>query len=178
MVSNYTLNDDLCTRATTSRLHTSPIHEQKTPTTQDTPADVMSAVRRSLERSGISQSAVNIIMSAWRKSTQSQYQCHIKRWHTFCNEQNKDPYYTDEAEILEFLAAMHDQHLSYSTINIAKSAISTFAVSQEKNAPIGNSELVKGFMKGLCVESTSPQIHSDLGCKNCFKLPVFIKECK
>ena len=46
---------------------------------------------------------------------------------------------------------MHDKHLSYSTINTAKSAISTFAVSQEKNTPIGNSELVKRFMKGLFV---------------------------
>ena len=119
MVSNCTPNDDLSTRATISRLHTSPIHEQKTPTTQDTAPDGMSAVRRSLERRGISQSAVNIIMSSWRKSTQSQYQSYIKRWHTFCNERKKDPYYTNEAEILEFLAAMQDKHLSYSIINTA-----------------------------------------------------------
>ena len=92
---------------------------QKTPTTQDTAADGMSAVKRSLERKGISQSASIIIMSSWRKSTQSQYQCYIKRWHTLCNEQNKDPYYTNEAEILEFLAAMHDKHLRDSTINTA-----------------------------------------------------------
>ena len=46
---------------------------------------------------------------------------------------------------------MHDKHLSYSTINTAKSAISIFAVSQEKDTPIGNSELVKGFVKGLFV---------------------------
>ena len=61
---------------------------------------------------------------------------------------------------------MHDKHLNYRTINTAKSAISTFAVSQEKNTPIGNSELFKRFMKGLCVKPTSPQIHGDLGCKN------------
>ena len=46
---------------------------------------------------------------------------------------------------------MHYKHLSYSTINTAKSAIRTFAVSQEKNSTIGNSELVKRFMKGLFV---------------------------
>ena len=71
MASNCTPNDDLCTRATTSRLHTSPIHEQKTPTPQDTAADGMSAVRRSLERRGISQSAVNIIMSSMMEKTDS-----------------------------------------------------------------------------------------------------------
>ena len=36
---------------------------------------------------------------------------------------------------------MHDKHLNYSTRNAAKSVISTFAVSQEKNTPIENSEL-------------------------------------
>ena len=46
---------------------------------------------------------------------------------------------------------MHDKHMSYITINTAKSVISTFVVSQEKNTPIGNSELVKRFMKGLIV---------------------------
>ena len=112
----------------TSVLHTSSVHEQKTPITQDTAADGMSAVRRSLERREILQAAVNIIMSSWMESTQSQCQCYIKRWHTFCNERNKDPYYTNEAEILEFLAAMHDKHMSYSTMNTAKPAISTFAV--------------------------------------------------
>ena len=56
MVSNCTPNDDL---------RTSSIHEQKTPTTQYTAADGMSAVRTSLERRGISQSGVNIIMSSY-----------------------------------------------------------------------------------------------------------------
>ena len=95
------------------------------------------------------RSLLNIIVSSWRKSTQSKHQYYIKRWHTFCDELNKDPYYTNEAEILEFLAAMHDKHLSYITINTAKSAISIH--SQEKNTPIGNSEFVKSFMKGLFV---------------------------
>ena len=152
MVSNCTPNDELRTRATTSRLHTSSIDEEKKNTPQDTAADGMSAVRRSFEMRGISQSAINIVISSWKESTQSQYQCYIKRYSiTFCNELNKDPYYTNEAEILDFFSAMHDKHLSYSTINTAKSAISTFAVSQEKNTPIGNSELVKRFMKdSLC----------------------------
>ena len=57
MVSNCIPNDDLRTRAITSRLRTSSIQEQKTPTTQETAADGMSAVRRSLEKRGILQSA-------------------------------------------------------------------------------------------------------------------------
>ena len=142
MVSNCTPNDGLRAHAITCRLHTSPIHEQNHPLHKILQLmHGMSAVRRSLERRGISQSDVHIIMLSWRKSTQSQYQCYIKRWHTFCNERNKDPYYTNEAEILEFLAAMHGKHLSYSTINTAKSAISTFAISQEKNAPLGTQNL-------------------------------------
>ena len=65
-------NDDLCTCATPDSIHL-PYTNKKPPTTQDTAADGMSAVRKSLERRGISQCAVNIIMSSWRKSTQSQY---------------------------------------------------------------------------------------------------------
>ena len=49
-----------------------------TPITQDTTADGMSAVRRSLERREISQSAINIVISSWRESTQSQYKCYIR----------------------------------------------------------------------------------------------------
>ena len=104
------------------------------------------------------RSLLNIIVSSWRKSTQSQHQCYIKRWHTFCNERNKDPYYTNEAEILEFLAAMHDKHLSYSTINTAKSAISIhLQYHKRKIHPLGTQNLSKVLWKdSLCWTHLAP----------------------
>ena len=110
-------------------------------------------------------------------STQSQYQCYIKRWHTFCNQRNEDSYYTNEDEIPEFLAAMHDKHLSCSTINTANK-YRIRSITREIYTHWELRTCQAFYERTLCVEPTSPQIHGDLGCINCFRLPFFIRECK
>ena len=46
---------------------------------------------------------------------------------------------------------MHGSKLGYSSINAARSALSTFVLSRYDNWPIGNSALVKRFMRGIFV---------------------------
>ena len=67
---------------------------------------------------------------------------------------------------------MHNKHLSYSTINAIKSVITVFAVSQEKNTPMGYSELVKTelvkqFMKELFMLNLPlPRYYSRFACSD------------
>ena len=50
--------------------------------------------------------------------------------------------------ILDFLTELYEQKLSYSAINSARSALSTFVDTNNDNT-IGNSSIIKRFMKGL-----------------------------
>ena len=72
---------------------------------------------------------------------------------------------------------MHDEHLSYSTINTSKSALCTYicTITREKYTH-GELRTCQTFHeRTLCVEPTSPQIHGDLGCKNSFRLTYLKK---
>ena len=112
--------------------------------------------------------------------TQSKYQSCVKRWHTFCNERNKDPYYTNEAEILEFLAAMHDKHPAAAELQhnnycqICDKYICS--ITREKYAHWELRTCQPFYERTLCVEPTSPQIQGNLGFKNSFRLLFFIRE--
>lgn len=53
----------------------------------------------------------------------------------------------NESLVLEFLLSLHRKNLSYSALNTARSALSTFILSDDKG--IGNSMLVNRFMRGI-----------------------------
>ena len=66
----------------------------------------------------------------------------------FCHEQKIDKINPSLGEILAFLTKLHDEGLSYSAINTAKSMLSSmFEIIHKRD--IGKETLIKRFMKGI-----------------------------
>lgn len=83
-------------------------------------------------------------MNSWRKGTKKQYNVYINKYFLFCTNHGLN----DEINVrntLQFLTHLYNNNLSYSAINIARSAIS--ALSGEKE--IGNNYHVRRLMKGI-----------------------------
>lgn len=87
-------------------------------------------------------------MQSWKPNTRKQYGSYYKRWVLFCSEANIDPINPSLGEIIQFLTRLHDENLSYSAINTAKSMLSSvFEVIHKRD--IGKEILIKRFMKGI-----------------------------
>ena len=97
---------------------------------------------------GLSEDTADIIMQSWRSSTRKQYGSYFKRWVQFCHQQQIDKINPSLGEIMLYLTRLHNEGLSYSAINTAKSMLSTmFEVIHKTD--IGRNILVKRFMKGI-----------------------------
>ena len=97
---------------------------------------------------GLSGQAIDLILASWRSSTQKQYLTYIHKWVKFCNSANLDIFTTEVTHILEFLTGLFNDGLGYSTINTARSALSTFLGITVAEF-IGTNALVMRFMKGV-----------------------------
>ena len=67
----------------------------------------------------------------------------------FCSERGSNPFSPPVTCLLDFLAALYRKGLSYSSINSARSAVSSFCAMTFANEPIGKHCLVKRFMRGV-----------------------------
>ena len=61
---------------------------------------------------------------SWLTGTQRQYAPYIKKWHDFCFKREVNSYWSTSEPGLDFLVTLHEQGLSYTTINTARSALS------------------------------------------------------
>ena len=84
------------------------------------------SVRHRFSQYGLSSSSLEIIMVAWHDSTKKQYTAHIKKWLLYCSTNNCNPVHLSLATALEFLTSLYQQGLSFSSINTARSALSSF----------------------------------------------------
>ena len=67
--------------------------------------------------------------------------------------------------VLDFLASLHEQGLSYTTINTARSALSAIILPTD-NVNIGSHPIVSRFMKGIFKNNpcTCPTLSHSMGC--------------
>ena len=75
-------------------------------------------------RKGINE-VTNILMTSWRKGTKKKYATYVKKWTAFCRERQINCYSPPLRDGLQFLLGLFNQGLSYSTLNTARSALST-----------------------------------------------------
>ena len=108
----------------------------------------MSAIRRKLSEQGHSNLTIDIILASWRDSTKSQYQSSLNKWLDFCIKKDVDIISPSVAEAMAFLTFLYESNLSYSSINTARSALSSF-LQLESSTPFGQLAIVKRFMKGI-----------------------------
>ena len=90
----------------------------------------------------------NIIWASWRPSTRKQYACYLTKWQAFCTDWSCDPFRPFVNLVLQFLTSLYEAGLGYSTINTARSALST-VVFMPDNCTIGSHPLIIRFIKGI-----------------------------
>ena len=98
------------------RPHSSPVSSTSSP--------YLPLVWRSLQSQGISTTASDIIVRAWRQGTIKQYKPHLCKWESYCHKRKIDPLRATAAEGTNFLADLFQSGAGYSTINAARSALS------------------------------------------------------
>lgn len=94
-----------------------------------------------------SQNTQSIIINSWRDSTRKQYKVYITKWLNYCGREG-NPLKPDATTVVQFLSNLFDTGLSYTAINTARSAISTF-VKITGNIDIHKNEIINRFMKGV-----------------------------
>ena len=87
-------------------------------------------------------------MSSWRASTKKQYSTYIERWLDFCGQRKITCNSPTLNQALLFLKMLFTEGLSYSTINTARSALSTI-VCMPAGQVFGSHHIVVRFMKGV-----------------------------
>ena len=92
------------------------------------------------------QKKLEVSLQSWRKSTRNQYGVHYRKWTTFCCERKIDPHDISVNNVLKFLTFLFESGLGYSSINTARSAISS--LDCDSTCPVGNHPLICRFMRG------------------------------
>ena len=77
-----------------------------------------------------------------------QYQPYLRRRFEFCGEQQASPQSLPVTTVLDFLVRLHEQGITYTSLNTARSAISALTSSTDRT-PIGSHPIVSRFMNGI-----------------------------
>ena len=107
-----------------------PFQQGQHPLGQEAAVDGMFLIRSALNDKGFSLQSIDIILKSWRDSTKKQYLTYVHKWIQFCNMHNLNIFTADIAHILGFLTDLVNTGLTYSAINTARSALSSFLVSR------------------------------------------------
>ena len=129
--------------------------QQSTPTTSETQPNGLSALRNSFRKYNVSPAVMDVLMASWRGGTQKQYKTYINKWLEFCSKRNINHSVPEIGDAVEFLMTLKEQGLSYSTINTARSALSSVLTIKDCEK-FGSHPLVMRFMKGI-FELNKPQ---------------------
>ena len=140
--------------APTTRPSTTTLSQWPASTAQESSSDGMSCVR-SFSRYNFPEEVTDILMASWRTGTKKQYATYVKKWMAFCREIDINYYTPPLNDALQFLSGLFRQGLSYSTLNTARSALSTI-VTIDGGRSFGSNHIVTRFMKGV-FESRRPK---------------------
>ena len=106
----------------------------------------MQVIGESLTKQGIFAEATKIIRKSWREGTSKQYHSYYKKWLDFCHKEQISTVLPSLAQVIEFLLALFNNGLSYSSFNTARSALSSILTSID-GIPVGQHPLVIRFLK-------------------------------
>jgi len=108
----------------------------------------MPLIRKKLNNKKLSTVAKDIIMASWRSGTGKQYHSYLGRWEKFCAQKAIPEEDASVEHGIDFLASLYEEGLGYSSINTARSALSS-VLTLPGNVTFGNHPLVSRFLKGV-----------------------------
>lgn len=101
-------------------------------------------VRKALELKKLPVGSIEIAMSSITDSSYKQYECCFKKYWKFCSDQKLNPFSCTVPDIIEFLTAIFNTGLSYSSLNSYRSAISLIVGPE-----VAEDFRMKRFFKGV-----------------------------
>ncbi|CAG5092667.1 Protein of unknown function, partial [Cotesia congregata] len=78
----------------------------------------------SFKSRGIKEDSIKLLMSSITPSTKKQYEKPIREWVSFCKKNNYNIFSPNEQEVMEWLVEKFNEVLSYSSLNVYRSALS------------------------------------------------------
>lgn len=111
--------------------------------------DRLAALRSCLGERGLSPKVIELVLGAARSNTHSAYQSAWVAWNSWCLKRNFDPLSVGVNEVLSFLSDYFDSGKSYSTVNVARSMLSSTLGMTKDNLEVGKNPLVSRLMKGI-----------------------------
>eukprot|EP00794_Sanderia_malayensis_P006608 gene6608-7357_t len=136
MVPCSEINDGQATGGATSVFQSfvpASIPTQEAPTTKGDNSSCLFVVRQKLASQGLSF---------------SQYKTSLKKWIDFCENHAIHIFQPSVPKALEFLVTLFHNGASYSTVNTARSAVSSILLFGGET-PFGQLPIIKHFMKGV-----------------------------
>lgn len=101
-----------------------------------------------MEEEGLSQSAMDFMKYAWRKSTKKVYSTYLKKWTTFCIIRGYDMYHPEKGQVVDFLISLAKKGAKYKSVNVARCALSA-VIPRCNNLTIGAEEMVSWTVRGV-----------------------------
>ena len=148
MVPNYDFASSASTIQESSE--SSRISRGKPSTAQKNESSYLSNIRQQIEGLGFTSRSIAVIVASWREGTTSQYQTYLQKWLEFCKQKHCDVLSPPLPLTLDFLSMTYEKGLFYSTINTARSVLSSILqLNVNSFIPFGQLPIVRRFMKGL-----------------------------
>ena len=110
--------------------------------------DWMSCIRNRFEKQELSEDSIKLVLASWRDSTKSEYSTYISKWIIFCNTRSYNPLCAPINQITDFLTCMFLEGKSYSTINLARSALSALGIKYD-GISVGSHPTIVRLLKGM-----------------------------
>ena len=130
-----------------TRHHGTNISSNATPVREPSSASRLEAFRESCKTNQLSESSTRLLLSSWRKSTGKSYDSAWRKWASWCDQRKIPPISCSANQVVDFLAEQFDRGMSYSSLNVYRSAISSIHLPCE-GRPIGEHPLVSRVLRG------------------------------
>lgn len=104
--------------------------------------------RQMLGSHNLSEDVLGVLMAAHTQSTVSQYNVYVRKWLSFCKDNNVNMLSPTLKQVLDYLVLLYNNGSGYSVVNSAKSALSGILYNFD-GVSLGKHPLVVKFMKGI-----------------------------
>lgn len=127
-------------------------------------------LKRRFDKAGLSKPCRILALHAWREGTRKSYRCYIIQWMMYCDFHNFDPYEPSIRNVTNFLRLLFQEGASYSTINIARCALSAVLDTNSRET-IGSDPMVSLVLRGCGnLRPPEPKYDSTWDVSKVFKL--------
>ena len=115
----------------------------------------ISLLTRDIQGVNLPEEAVQIYLESWRPKTREAYLVYIKKWIQFCVERGLDYRCPELSGVFLFLFQLFQKGYSYSSINVARSALSSSCHLFEGQT-VGSVQTLSRFVRGM--QKLRPQV--------------------